>query len=254
MNPACTPLYSDVDSETRATRWTASVVGPVLVALFVSAHGVASASTVYWRFTPILWADTVAPTDLNDLGRISYVGFGDPMQSAIGTATHSDPVRGYGYWGGDYYGVSVRDINNAGDAYGAAIRLDGVTVPTIWIGGVPYDLTDPANAGLQFDYDPGPKYALNFDLSSLPIIGLPFVPDDVTVSPSALTNARGDYVFEYYYYYGFKLYGLLTAVVPEPGTLLLVLAGLAAGMLLAPGRLRTPSRGAPAQDEEILGY
>ncbi len=96
--------------------------------------------------------------------------------------------------------MHVTDINDAGDAYGTAIRPDGVRVPTIWIGGVPFDLTDPANAGLHFNYDPGPKFITDFDLWSLPVVGTAVhaEPGHPVVSNFAYTNTRNDYVFHYH--------------------------------------------------------
>ena len=226
---------------------TASLARLVLFAFVLSVCSLAAASTVYWQFTRFLPGDTVAVSDLNDVGVILYTGFGDRFPgggSAIGRPPSYDYefVQGYGIFPPLYNslaGVQITDINDVGDAYGSAIRPDGVRVPTIWIGGVPFDLTDPANAGLHFNIDPGPKYINNFDLWSLPIVGLPFTQNpDIQVSPWALTNARQDYVIHLSGPWQADLYALLTAVVPEPGTLVLVLAGMAAALLVARGRVR----------------
>jgi len=246
------PSYNDFKSAKRAPSLAAFLTRLVLVALLVSVHPLAVASTVYWQYTQILWGDTVRVSDLNDLGVILYTGFGDwgipGGASAIGGPAGGDFVLGYGYGGSPRGGVNVSDINDAGDAFGSAIRLDGVTVPTMWVGGVPFDLTDPANAGLHFNYDPGPKYALNFDLWSLPVVGLPsFFTPDVYHVYWALTNIRHDYVFEYSGFSGTS-YGLLTAVVPEPGTLALVLAGMAGALLVARGS--SSKRGAGRVDSD----
>ena len=231
----------------------ACLVRLALVALLVSVHSLAAASTMYWRFTTFLPGDTVAVSDLNDLGVVLFTGFYDTFpdgRSAIGRPPHytfESAFPGYGIFPPSYnpdYGVHVTDINNAGDGYGTAIRPDGVRVPTIWIGGVPYDLTDPANAGLHFNYDPGQKYVTDFDLWSLPVVGLPFGPNSAVVSPFAYTNARGDYIFNLTLSGAlFDAYGLLTAVVPEPSTLVLVLAAIAAALLVARGRcISSPKR------------
>ncbi len=68
-------------------RGYACLVRLVLVALLVSVHSLAAASTMYWQFTMFLPGDTVAVSDLNDLGAILFTGFGDRFPgggSAIG--------------------------------------------------------------------------------------------------------------------------------------------------------------------------
>ena len=172
-------------------RGYACLVRLVLVALLVSVHSLAAASTVYWQYTSAHAGDTVGVGDLNDLGAILYNGFGDRFPgggSAIGHPPDYELefIQGYGTfppWYNPWAGVHVTDINDAGDAYGTAIRPDGVRVPTIWIGGVPFDLTDPANAGLHFNYDPGPQYVTDFDLWSLPVVGFPFAPRGISCRP-----------------------------------------------------------------------
>ncbi len=236
-------------------RGYACLVRLVLVALLVSVHPLAAATTTYWQFTRFLAADTVGISDLNDLGVVLFIGFGDRLPdggSAVGRPPdyNYDFFEGYGIfppWFNSEAGVHVTDINDAGDAYGTAIRPDGVRVPTMWIGGVPFDLTDPANAGLHFNYDPGPKSITDFDLWSLPVVGLPFAQSpDIVVSPIAYTNTRNDYVFHFTAPFGAgEFYALLIAVVPEPGTLALVLAAIAAASLVARGRcIGSPKRAA----------
>ena len=243
MFPGYTPLYSDIKSARRVQRAVASVASLLLFTLVMSMHSLATASTVYWRFMSVCAGDTVAVSDLNDLGMTLHTGFQIPGgASAVNRPPGCDRdfFQGYGSfppWYNSDAGVQVTDINNAGDAIGSAIRPDGVRVPTIWIGGVPFDLTDPTNAGLHFNYDPGPKAVNDFDLWSLPIVGLPFTPGEIAwVSSFAYTNARHDYVFNFSRGL-FDSYGLLIAVVPEPGTLVLILAGMAAALLVARGRM-----------------
>jgi hypothetical protein len=239
------PPYSHFRSARRAQSSIATFASLVLFTLVVPIHSLATASTMYWRYVPLCAGDTVAVSDLNDQGVLLLNGFQSPNgASATGVPASCDRQFFRNHGGGPplfdpYDGVRVTDINNAGDALGYAIRPDGMSVPTIWIGGVPYDLTAPSNAGLHFNHDPGPKAINNFDLWSLPIVGLPFTPGDISwVSTFAYTNARNDYVFNFSTAAGlFDFYGYLTAVVPEPGTLLLLLSGIAAASLVARGRL-----------------
>ena len=238
-------------------RGYAYLLRSVLVALLVSVHPLAAASPTYWRFTMFLGGDTVEVSDLNDLGAILFTGFGDRFPGGGSAIGHPPEPRLYEFFQGygifpplfdPFAGVHVTDINDAGDAYGTAIRPDGVRVPTMWIGGVPFDLTDPANAGLHFNYDPGPKFITDFDLWSLPVVGLPFTQNpDIVVSNFAYTNTRNDYVFHIITapFGSGDFYGLLTAVVPEPGTLFLVLAAIFAASLVARGRyISSPKRAA----------
>lgn len=147
----------------------------------------------------------------------------------------------------------VTDINNSGDMLGKATK-NGVLTPAIWLDGVPYDLTDPANVGMVFDFDPGPKYLTDFDnhdLLALDVAGLPsyFLPTFCTgcapfppfdygygtnfIAPSAavqryaLTNARGDIIFEYRLFSDRSHFGILRAI-PEPSSVALVLLALVA--------------------------
>lgn len=195
------------------------------------------------------YGDTARPTDINDVGTIVWTGFCD---SHCGSRLEvGGPfVAGFAPWPNDY--TRVTDINNNGDMLGTAIK-GGVLVPTIWLGGVPYDLNDPANAGLVFDFDPGPKTLSGFDnhdLLALNVLNLPsqFLPTFctacslvpgfdhgyghnfsvpfATVGGSALTNARGDIVFEFYYAGEmFSSFGILRAI-PEPSSSVLVLVAL----------------------------
>ena len=193
--------------------------------ILIVAHSVAFAGPHY-LFSYGDFGDTAFPVDLNDRGAIAWAGFGDSYVHGASWA-NGDFVNGYGDAAGCIVcGVDVTDINNAGDLFGSALK-NGVWVPTIWLAGVPYDLTDPANAGLLFHYDPGPKYANDFNLWELDVLGLPdfFNPDSVSIGGNVLTNARGDFVFGYFAG-PFESFGLLT-VVPEPATLALLGIGLA---------------------------
>ena len=142
----------------------------LLGALMLVAHSLVFASPTY-LFSPGAYGDTAIPVDINDHGVLVWTGF----SISGGASRFSDGsfVSGYGdAFGCDICGVQVTDINDAGDLFGSALK-NGVYVPTIWIAGVPHDLTDPANAGLTFHHDPGPKFVTNFDLGALDVLNLP---------------------------------------------------------------------------------
>jgi hypothetical protein len=195
-------------------------------ASLLCASALVLAGPVY-LYTDAMYGDTVSPIDINDHGVIVYTGF---FGGGIGSRVGWESVPGYSTAPPLSF-VYVTDINNAGDMYGTAERADGMLVPTIWLDFVPYDLTDPANAGMAFNQDPGPKSTAEFDLWSLNVVGLPpyFDPAEPYpwVSTWALTNARGDFVFEYRAGI-FPSNGILTRVLPVPGTLALALCALAA--------------------------
>ena len=203
----------------------------ILAANLLAFSGSACAYFTTYTFEYGAFGDTASPTDINDRGVIVWTGFGDGIPGGAAWV-NGDFVNGYGAFGCDTCGVQVYDINNSGDLLGVALK-NGVYVPTIWLAGVPYDLTDPANAGLMFQYDPGPKSVTNFDLWTLDVHGLPDFFNREFMDPFtdsfALTNARGDFVFAYGNgWNGLDTsYGILIAHVPEPATLALLGIGLA---------------------------
>ena len=189
-----------------------------------------------YQFSALPWGDTAAPVDINDHGVIVFSGFGDNGQGGNSRIVGGGLVQGFGYLGNRYGGVSVYDINNAGDMSGFAMH-NGISVSTIWLDGVPYDLTDPANSGLTFNVDPGPKWT-DVDLWALDVLGEPFVRDpQAPPCCHVLTNQRGDYVAAFSGGYntipGYQSsfgnadvsYALLTQI-PEPATLALVVVAL----------------------------
>lgn len=235
------------------------------------------ASPVY-HFTYARFGDTAAPTMISNRGVIVYRGFGDSYNGGASYVEGLGYVVGYGDRGPDdiHAGVQVEKINDAGDLYGNAIRTDGVRVPTIWLDGVPYDLTDPANAELSFHNDPGPTHVNGFNLLALNIPNLPleffptdFLPcdepfdwgyglckrDPILISSSrwALTNARGDFVFNFDndLYVNFRSYGILTRVLPEPSTLPLALVALVGALAIA-ARRKPVSRSSRIKDAGAL--
>jgi hypothetical protein len=207
-----------------------------LAALAIGAAQAAAVAAPVYQFTSLMLGDTAAPADINDHGVVVFTGFGDFM--AYGASwVGGDFVQGYD----GPAGVQVTDINNAGDYYGTAMR-DGVPVPTLWIGGVPHDLTDPANAGLAFEPDAGPKWT-TVDPWALQVTGEPFPAWGGGWEVQALVNAAGQLVVGYYHGFGYvdgfggadQSYAVLVPV-PEPATVALVaaaLAGALAGALVA---------------------
>lgn len=184
-----------------------------------------------YQFSRLPWGDTAGSVDINDYGVIVFSGFGDNGLEGNSKIVGGDIVQGFGYLGVPYAGVSVSAINNAGDMYGTAIH-NGIKVPTIWIDGVPYDLTEPENSGMTFNADPGPKW-VNVDLWALDVLGEPFVRDPYAppCCNYVLTNQRGDYVAAFNRD-GYNPPGTvdvsyaLLRKLPEPATLFLVVVAL----------------------------
>lgn len=237
------------------------------------------ASPVY-HFTYARFGDTAAPTMISNRGVIVYRGFGDHYNGGASYVEGLGFVEGYDGLGHNAIqaGVYVEKINDAGDLYGTAIRTDGVRVPTIWLHGVPHDLTDPANAELSFHNDPGPTHVNGFNLLALNVPNLPleFFPTDFlpcdepfdwgyglckmepnrVTSNSALTNARGDFVFAFgrvgdQFFPNLYSYGILTRVLPEPSTLPLALVALVGALAIAARRKRV-SRSSRIKDTGAL--
>lgn len=217
----------------------------VLAATLFASAGVHATPTSYKYFQGA-FGDEVLPVDINDSGTIVWSGFGNgglpgPCNSVGrgGTFIQQPPFQGprvgsfVAGFGGDFCGVVVTDINNAGDMLGTAYR-NGISVAAYWHGGVVYDLTDPSNSGLSFQADAGPK-SISLDIADLDIVGLPGSLDPVHRAHTVLTNSRGDIVF------GFIRLGNVLAQseisaslatigilrqIPEPTTLLLTAIGL----------------------------
>jgi hypothetical protein len=226
-------------------------LGSLVVGVALLAPASVSAKLVY-KYEAGLLGDSGWAADINDNGEILWTGSCD-ARCRIWTPFLQEPAGASGMLG--------TDINNAGDVLGEVLT-SGQRVPTLWKQGVPYDLTDPANAKLRFQYDPGPKYA-PFDLLSLDVVNLPaifrptwcdscptpwpdqgygenYLPPLARVDASALTNARGDWVFGYDAVVPDR-YGVLRVigVVPEPPMPALISLALAAA-LCASRSNRTP--------------
>lgn len=211
----------------------------------VMTGALAAAAPVY-VYQGLPFGDTAGVADINDQGLLVWSGFCDGGCRSIVAPLGVDPWGGYlsvPSYDNSTYGALVTDINNDGDMLGTALK-NGAYVPTMWLDGVLYDLSDPFNAGLVFDYDAGPKRT-SFALSDVEIVNLPdmFLPEPAgppvaRFSNSALTNSRGDLVLSYSRLgTPFPSYAALTMAVPEPSSLALVLALLPAGLALG-GSLR----------------
>lgn len=200
-------------------------------------HTLSSAGVVY-HYGQLPFGDTALAVDMNDHGDYVVCCFGDSGHLRSYLPRTGQSVLGFD---GTDFDVMVEDINNAGDMRGKATR-NGVLVDTVWIGGVPYEVGDPALGGAGFVFDAGPKYDNSFDLLSLNVLDLPecFQPDQgCSVTGGALTNARGDFIFPFTTVgsFPFQSNGILVRGIPEPQTLPLS-AGALAVMVMALTRSR----------------
>lgn len=196
----------------------------------------AALASPHYVFGPFLAGDESVVTDLNDHGTALIVrGNMNGTTASYYWPDASSPASGgavLGYLGGEFDGVQAYEINNNNDILGLAMK-DGAWVPTLWIGGTPFDLSDPANAGLVFERDPGPKFA-TINPYDLEIIGQPFPNyEEYNSGPcDYLTNARGDLIARVYMGVYTCGGGMLTSdvflrQVPEPSSLALIFAGFA---------------------------
>ena len=219
--------------------WLSRLQSAVFALLFSFAH--LSSSAPLYRYLDMPYGDTDFYVDVNDNGLALVTGFCD-FACGARTLTIGDEIGSFkfvpGYSGDSSGYVRATAINNHGDIFGDATR-GGAYVPTIWKDGKMFDLTEPANANLQFDYDSGPQ-SIPFSLYDLAIMNLPssFLRDAfgrslTTPRNSALTNSRGDLLFEFSRFGAIgDSYAALVLVVPEPAPLGLV-ALPTLGLLLA---------------------
>jgi hypothetical protein len=184
-----------------------------------------SSAAVVYTYVNLPFGDTTIAVDLNDHGQVLFCCFGD-------SSTKRGWLDGHDLFGFDGgFHALPEEINNAGMVRGTAARRDGSWVPTVWVDFIPYDMTDPANAGIVFERDPGPQWTA-FDLAGLTVSGLPdcFVAH-CTAENGALTNSRGDLVFLYNDVRGPSYIQqsamLVASTVPEPPTWLLAMPMLA---------------------------
>ena len=130
------------------------------------------ASAVSYLYTPLPYGDETTATDLSDSGAVLYCCFDGLGFSQIQTDPGVfNPTQNFAdFPNSSHYGVFVDEINAAGDGRGIVLvdwfGFPVTEVPTIWTGGVPYDMTDPANAGIHFTPDPGPLRELLESTSS----------------------------------------------------------------------------------------
>lgn len=190
--------------------------------------------------------DTVGVVGLNDAGVLLMGGFGDRCGNPVGggmSAILPPPYVPDPTWrfviglptvpaGYEDCGVNVHRINSAGDMIGTSDR-NGTSIPTFWREGVPYDLRDPANAGLTFVPDPGVR-RVAFDFESFDIVNLsdfPWLPPrldwDWLFPASAWTNAGGLYAFTLNTALRDEAI-LIPLVVSEPPSIGIALLGLVA--------------------------
>lgn len=203
----------------------------------------AEASILYrWERLGAPSGDTIGLGGMTDAGDVLLVGYGDAGgRSRVvnrGGLAPDGFVEGLPWPMNAFspeFGVDVRGINSQGDMHGYSFNNDfgPQPVPTFWRNGIAYDMTDPANAGLVFVRDPGVS-AGRFNFASLDIVNmlpgfLPFDYEQWLSEPHfALTNSKGEFALEVY---GGGMLGdvflLVPFEAPEPGSLSLLLAGLA---------------------------
>jgi hypothetical protein len=208
-----------------------------------------SYGTAVYRFDLIQGTgDTVYVSDINDRGDIVYSGFGDSGglsyvqygSTYLGSSSpelgayRGVPVPSLLYDIYEYKGVRVDAIDNKGNLKG--IWSNGVvSTPVIWHDMVPYDMTDPANAGVEFLGSVSRSLASDF-FDSVTIIGMPYREYSIGLG---LTNALGQILITLSSPDpGGALsgeYALLTPI-PEPGSLPLFAIALMAAIL--PSRKR----------------
>ncbi|HJW24048.1 MAG TPA: PEP-CTERM sorting domain-containing protein [Rhodocyclaceae bacterium] len=198
---------------------------------------ISEAMPATYRFQSLLCTDTCYVSDLNDRGDIVMTGFGD-----VGGATFL--LKGTEYQGStsdrlpggsgviglnsEAMGVIVSAIDNQGNMAG---QSGGV--PTVWVNGIAYDKTDPANAGLPSPTQTSTPVTASF-LNSLSILNAP-----AGISfHRGLENAAGHIAVAYNFpgspgpANDYESWGLLTHVVPEPSSSLLFAVGLGCLMLV----------------------
>jgi hypothetical protein len=226
--------------------WKAMALGLGAAAVFGMPQ-TGMAAPIY-SFSDGLYTDTTGPVDINDRGDILWSGFCDQR-----CRFSVDGDQGYDELPGAS-GQLADEINNDGDILGWSFVGNSDPIPTLWLNGIPYDLTHPANGGLEFKRDPGPRSA-RFNLLSLHVPDLPgefrptfcdWCPDGFldegyganyfapqlqqrTLNP-ALTNLRGDLVFQFDGRAS-DSYGVLTVIgqtndVPEPQSWLLLVTAM----------------------------
>ena len=188
--------------------------------------------------------DTVDLYGMDDAGDLLLNGYGD-----LGGGGRSMVIPRGGQISGGFVtglpkpdggdareGVLVSQINSAGDMIGTSYvpsaNGGNGTVKTFWRGGVAYDMSLPANAGLVFVPDPG-AVSIQINLAALSIVDLPaeFLSNPADYLPnSALTNAKGEYAFVTLHTspFGSGRAALLIPIasVPEPGTIALWMIGI----------------------------
>jgi hypothetical protein len=213
--------------------------------------GAAQAAVVY-RVSTIPVGDTIGLQGLANNGDMLFTGYGDVCGGKSALYTPGGPERGRFVSGlpssnisrDIECGVRVTAFNSAGDMIGTSLNEALVRVDTFWRGGVAFDLTDPANAGLTFVADVGTGRVPRFDVSSLtienPDVFARFgdTPDqkaqrlrDALIALSgqqAFTNLAGQFAFDRpntIFSSGF-LFAPVSTPVSSPATLALVGLGL----------------------------
>ncbi|MGE5493347.1 MAG: PEP-CTERM sorting domain-containing protein [Actinomycetota bacterium] len=216
----------------RKSLWAALPALALLVPLM------AQAGPAVYRFQALACGDTCYVSDINDRGDIIMTGEGDAGGRArvlkgsdyLGKISSGPLPQGTNVIGlspdAPYRGVNVTAIDNQGNMAGT-VREGLTAVPVVWIDGIPHDMTDPANAVIPTPQRTATDLPASF-FAHLKLLGAP----DYLRIDGGMRNNVGQLIMTYVTLsregepQHFPAEALLTRVVPEPSSILLLGLGL----------------------------